>query len=453
MMRRFVLLIAAVALAIELYAISDQPWRLGRPQPAPIEKVILVTIDALRADRLGCYGYTHAPTSPAIDAFASQSLLFERAYAQAPWTVPSMGSLMSGRYALDAGTYTNNGDILSNAATLPERFQRHGFNTAFFNSNPILWRPGIQRGFASVAPAPLGEKIPYTSIEPLVMAWLDRHAQEKFFLWIHDMDTHKPLTEGNSYLKNPAWDVYDAEVRWVDEAIGRLFAKLEALGIRQQVLFVFTADHGEAFGEHALSGHQDVIYDEVLRVPLIIQYPGMQQKGRTAEPVQLLDLNPTIGELAGLPASSGSGESMAPILRGEAAHMEHPYVFSSRYYFDRHRVDDKTGKVLFAPGQHHLAVHSSRWAMIAKVHAASADPRTRPDWDDDPQSAEYELYDLSVDPLEQHDLAKNEASATATLQHVLADWKHSGRRLARDPKPELDPATRESMYVLGYKQE
>jgi len=167
MMRRLVLLVASVVVATELYAaISHQPREPAHPEAAPVEKVILVTIDALRADRLGSYGYTHAPTSPAIDAFASQSMLFEHAYAQAPWTVPSMGSLMSGRYALDAGTYTNNGDILSNAATLPERFQRHGFTTAFFNSNPILWRAGIQRGFASVAPAPLGEKIPYTSIEP-----------------------------------------------------------------------------------------------------------------------------------------------------------------------------------------------------------------------------------------------------------------------------------------------
>ena len=142
---------------------------------------------------------------------------------------------------------------------------------------------------------------------------------------------------------------------------------------------------------------------------------------------------------------------MAPVLRGEAAHMKHPYVFSSRYYFDHDRVDDKTGKVLFARGQHHLAVHNSRWALIAKVHAASIDQRTRPDWDDDAHSADYELYDISVDPHEQHDLAKNEATATALLQHVLADWKHSARRLARDPKPELDPATRESMSVLGYK--
>ncbi len=416
----------------------------------PVDKIILITVDALRADRLGCYGYRGAPTSPNIDSFAEHAALFERAYSQAPWTVPSMGSLMSGHYVRDAGAYTNSGDIVPSISTLAERLQHLGFRTGFFNSSPFLAKPGIARGFDSVAPVTVGEKIPYTSVEPLVMAWLDRHAQEKFFLWIHDMDTHEPATDGNPFLSRPGWGSYDAEVRWVDEAMGRLFAKLRALGIRDHALIVFTADHGEAFGEHGLQGHQDVIYQEALHVPLIVALPGMEQGSRFAQAVQLLDMNPTIFEIAGGErGEAAAGESLVPIIEAKSNHVRHPYVFSARYYFDSERSDEKTGKQLCARNQHQLAVHSDRWALIAKVPAAAADSAARPVWDTK-RPATYELYDLQSDPLELHDVYDSRSTVAAEMQHALFEWQRSGDSEQRDNQPNLTASQHEAMRALGY---
>ncbi len=339
----FALALCGVITAGVLLSRGAETGRDQSRQP-PIEKIILMSVDALRADRLGCYGYRALDTTPAIDNWAKEALLFERVYAQAPWTMPSMASLMSGRYSREAGAYTNSGDVVLSGETLPEQLHRMGYRTAFFNTNPVLSRKGIGRGFDVVAPPPTGKKIPYSSVEPLVMDWLDAHARDKFFLWIHDMDPHSPPTEGNRYLTTPGWNRYDAEVHWVDEAMGRLLTKLDALAIRDQVLLVFTADHGEAFGEHRLSGHQNVMYDEVLRVPLIVQYPGMARRGRVSEAIQLLDLNPTIAQLAGLPPpATRRGESLVPIASNTDGHVTHRYAFSSRYYFTEDRIDDQSG--------------------------------------------------------------------------------------------------------------
>ena len=419
----------------------------------PINKIILMSIDALRADRLGCYGYTKRPNSPHIDAWAKDAVVFDRVYAQAPWTLPSLASLLSGLYAKEVGAYTNSSDMVGEHQTLAEQLKQRGYRTAFFNTNTVLVRKGFQRGFDTFVPAAVPQKIPYAKIEPQVMEWLDTHAGDKFFLWIHDMDTHSPPTEGNTYLQTPGWERYDAEVRWVDEAFGRLLAKLEALGIRDQVLFVFTADHGEAFGEHILSGHQDVIYDEVLNVPLIIQYSGMKHTGHVGALASLLDVHATIAELAGIPATSTHrGESLVPIASGETDHLKRPYVFSARYYFMTDRTDQKTGKVLFQRGQHHLAVHDGQWKLIAKVQGGQ-DQTKRPDWRPTDTNIVYELYDTVRDPRESTNVVADNAAVANQLQTVLVEWKRMTDVGPEAVKVDLDPAAQEALRALGYQVE
>lgn len=454
--RRTALLAVAVVCAVVAAGIGLQRYTGwgGRAARAPIRKIILLSIDALRADRLGCYGYRRADTSPTIDAWAQQAVVFERAYAQAPWTVPSLGSLLAGRDPRETGAYTNSGDVVSLSATLPERLQQAGYRTAFFNTNPVLFRKGISRGFDSVAPGQAGKKIPYTSTEPLVMEWLDQHAQDSFFLWIHNMDPHSPPTEGNPYLGAKGWARYDAEVRWVDEATARLFAKLEALGIRDEVLFIFTADHGEAFGEHQLSGHQDVIYDEVLHVPLIVQYPGMEYSGRVTETVQLLDLTATISELAGLPRQQEArGESLVSLIEDPTDRLKHPFVFSARYYFASDRVNPKTGKVLLARGQHHFAVRDRQWKLIARLPGTAAKPTEMPDWTFGAESASHELYDIDRDPREKEDLFDAKPEVASRLAQALAEWKRATSGGPTSTTATLDPAMQEAMRALGYGSE
>jgi arylsulfatase A-like enzyme len=443
------LALGILVLAALLIAVQRTPWRA--------RKVVLITIDTLRADRLGVYGYERAPTSPVLDGWAKSAVLFERAFSQAPWTVPSLGSLFTGRFPVEAGVYTNRGGITPDLATLPELFRRQGFETASFNTHALLVNQsgGFRRGFREVFPDAIRpekrgqHKIPWTDTEPHLMRWLEEHAgEERFFLWIHDMDPHAPPTAGNPYLDKPGWHAYDAEVRWVDEAIGRILAKLDALGIRDELLLVFTADHGEAFGEHGFRGHQDVMYDEVLRVPLILSYPGVERGLRIAQPVPLIDLFATIAELAGLPLPAGTrGESLVPLIeRRRGPRRRHQ--FHSRYHFE--------------DGHHELAVRDDDWKLLLKTPPQSSDGNVRasarerasPTWSLDAPGTRRELFHWSHDRDEKANVLADRPEVVARLEAVLWAWwrrvsAHPGER--RREAPELDAAGQEALRALGYE--
>ena len=229
------------------------------------------------------------------------------------------------RYPAEVGSYTNSDGIHSDFTTLAELFQAHGFATASFNTHALLVgvRGGFRQGFDTVYPTHVkpileGEhKMPFSDTEPHLMEWLAAHTDVPFFVWIHDMDPHLPTTTGNPYLKTGGWTRYDAEVHWMDEAMGRVLDRLRALGLGKDLLVVFTADHGEAFGsEHGLVGHQDVMYDEVLHVPLMVQYPTMGPPRRIAAPVELIDMYATIADLAGLPLPEARAARVVPLLGG-----------------------------------------------------------------------------------------------------------------------------------------
>jgi arylsulfatase A-like enzyme len=443
MRRRFLIITGAVlALAAGAFAVLHArpaaPWRA--------RQVVLITIDTLRFDRLGLYGYTKRPTSPVLDAWARETVVFDRATAPAPWTVPSLGALLTGRYPAEVGAYTNGDGIHPDFTTLAELFHAQGYATASFNTHALLIaaRGGFRQGFDSVYPSRVkpivkGEhKQPYALTEPLLMDWLQRHARDPFFIWVHDMDPHLPPTPGNPYLEDPKWSRYDAEVRWMDEAVGRILERLRALGLGDELLIVFTADHGEAFGDlHGLSGHQDVMYDEVLRVPLLVQYPGMGTPRRIAEPVELLDVYATIAQLAGLPLPDGTrGESLVPLLDGTRAQRANPYGFNARYFFE--------------DGTHWLAVRDREWKLMARTRDSdrTAEKRGAPRWNLDDRSTYYELYRVADEPREQNDVYEKHPEQISRLQPLLSDW---GDAVAQGPtRPELDDATREALRALGY---
>lgn len=412
------------------------------------QQVVLITIDTMRFDRLGLYGYQRRPTSPNLDAWAKQAVVFDRATAAAPWTLPSLGALLTGRYPAEVGAYTNSDGIHSDFTTLAELFQAEGYATASFNTHALLIgaRGGFRQGFDSVYPTEVkpiveGEhKMAFSDTEPHLMEWLDAHAQTPFFVWIHDMDPHQPPTTGNPYLDDPEWKRYDAEVHWMDEAMGRILARLRALGLGEDLLVVFTADHGEAFGdEHGLKGHQNVMYDEVLRVPLIVQYPGMGPPRRIAAPVELIDVYATIAELAGLPLPEGTrGESLLPLLSGTRPERLKPDAFHARYFFE--------------DGRHWLAVRDREWKLLVRTPDLDRDGKRRgvPRWDVDDQKASFELYRLTDDPGEQHDLYDEHPEQVARLQALLGEW---GASVAQSPtRAALDDATREALRALGYAQ-
>lgn len=444
-MRRLLLVLAVL---VALVAGAVFAIREGGEAPRwRARQVVLITVDTLRADHLGVYGYAARETSPHLDAWARDAVVFDRVTAAAPWTLPSLGGLLTGHYPAEVGTYTNSDGIHPDFTTLAELFQDRGFATASFNTHALLVgaRGGFRQGFETVYPDQVtpeieGEhKMPFSDVEPQLMEWLDMHADEPFFLWIHDMDPHQPPTTGNPYLSTPGWPRYDGEVRWMDEAMGRVLERLRTLGLGEELLVVFTADHGEAFGdEHGLVGHQDVMYDEVLRVPLILRYPAMGPPRRIAAPVELIDLYATIAELAGLTIPHATrSESLVPLLNGTRTARDKRYGFSARYFFE--------------DGRHWLAVRDADWKLLARPHDREPDgaERAAPRWHLDEAATYYQLYHLSEDPGELHDLFDAEPEQVARLAHVLAEW---GDSVAQGPtRPELDEATREALRALGYE--
>lgn len=434
-----------------------------RTSPAPqkpaarVSQVVLITIDTLRFDRLGTYGYEARPTSPSIDAWADQAAVFERAFAQAPWTVPSLGALMTGFYPSESGVYTNRAHIDPDFVTLAQLFRQRGFRTASFNTHRLLLSEygGFRRGFEEVFPTSetgaehSEHKLPFSRAEPALMSWLAAHAAEPFFIWMHDMSPHEPPTEGNAYLDDPSWGrggmyrQYDPEIRWMDDLLGRTFARLKELGIWDKALIILTADHGEAFLEHDLRGHQDVMYDEVLHVPLIVQYPGMKRAQRIATPVELLDVFQTITELAGLDAPPSSrGESLVALLDGQRTERARPFMFHSRYHFER--------------GEHQLAVRDSEWKLIVKTPPSTQTRDDHPEWGLFAPGTIYELYHVDRDPYESENVIDRFSDVALRLSEALWAWKqltaaqvHIGPK--RAPR-EVDAATREALRALGYAE-
>lgn len=446
---------AMAALAFSLVAIAASVaavvWRPAavRGDRAPIRKVILVTIDTLRADHLSSYGYPKA-TTPRIDAFAQEGMLFERATVPAPWTAPSMAAMITGRYPYETGVYTNQNHLRPGLGSLAATLAANGFATAWFNTNPVLMLgdTAFRDGFAHVEPAErFTAKLPYAQIEPSVLSWIEKNAAGDFFVWIHSMDPHSPPTENNPHHQDKSWSVYEGEVRLVDDAMGALFDKLKDLGIWEETLVIFTSDHGEAFSEHMLPGHQNVIYDEVLHIPLIIRFAGMGATGRTREPVELTDLYRTITELAHVQVPEGvRGESLVPILEGRATRRQQDYSFHSRYYFKN-------------LGQHYVAVRDREYKLIAKVPFEVPDNvnmvTQSPTWTLDRPGTTLELYRYSEDPRERVNLIFHgaEPEVAERLQRELLAWRD--RMAGRDPagtdtRIELDEKTRDALRVLGY---
>ena len=344
-------------------AIAGLAWvACGSPQRTALEhaNVLLVVVDALRADRLGCYG-ADRPTSPFLDQLAERSVLFESATSTSSQTVPATLSLLTASYPHRHGNqfYPKTQSFRSprrrvrpevpgDLETLAERLAADGFRTGAVVANPWLDpRYGFDRGFERYAhlPADPGRKGEARApvLNQAAREILASFGDERFFLYVHYMDVHSPYeppephraafvpAEGRLIYRNGAHPemtavnlaksraLYDAEVRSLDDGIRELFEILRVLGLEASTLVVFTADHGDEFAEHGGLGHGVTLYEEVLQVPLFFFHPALQGRaGRIQTPVSGVDVFPTLLELVGLPPSPGlDGVSLVPWIRGE----------------------------------------------------------------------------------------------------------------------------------------
>jgi arylsulfatase A-like enzyme/Flp pilus assembly protein TadD len=352
---------AIVAVAIAVWAV----WRARvDPPPPAAAPVILVSIDTLRADRLPAYGYRKVRT-PNLDALAAQSVLFERAYAHAPQTLPAHASILSGALPFEHGVRDNVGFTLKPGHwSLQSALRARGWPTGGFVSAYVLRaQTGIAEGFDtydSELPAASGElsvgqvQRPGEATAAAADAWLSqRNPDAPFFLFLHLYEPHKPYAPPARFA---SYEPYDGEVAYVDEIVGRFFDRLRALRLYDRATIVLLSDHGEGLGDHGEQEHGLFLYQETIRVPLMIKLAGQQSARRVATPVQQIDLAPTILDLIGAPAPpSTRGRSLKPLLDGSGTIAEagiYSEALYSRYHFgwsELYALTDARYRLIRAP--------------------------------------------------------------------------------------------------------
>jgi arylsulfatase A-like enzyme/Tfp pilus assembly protein PilF len=418
-----------VAIALLGAACSPRP----ADGPARSSNLLLVTVDTVRADRLGCYGYALAET-PAIDRLAHDGVRFARAMATAPLTLPSHASLLTGLLPPRHALHQNGAAALpTSVPTLAEAFQAGGFRTgAFVGSFVLDHRFGLARGFevyddelprdpADQAPGLEAERAG-SAVVDRALAWLGRDDARPFFAWVHLYDAHAPYEPPEPYRSRFADRLYDGEVAAVDAAVGRLVAWLDQRKLSSSTVVALVGDHGESLGEHGELTHGLLLYEPTLHVPLLVKAPGRLRRGMVVEePVGLADLAPTLAGLAGASFASGSaaidGRDLSSAL---VAGAEPP------------RAD------LYAETEY---PQSFGWSVLAALRRGPAKYISAPT---------PRLFDLRSDPGETTNLLdasqpeSRKENLAATLETVR---ERGGSAVDRAP---LDAEARAKLAALGY---
>jgi arylsulfatase A-like enzyme len=325
-----------VKLTLRLLALLILLLSCSRDGPPP--NVLLIGVDTLRPDHLGSYGYGRS-TSPHIDGLADEGILFERAVSQCPWTLPSFASIMTSLYPSQHGAGLNMGDLGTGFPTMAEILADQGYATGAVVSSRVLSPEfGLNRGFAYYDVNRADEERRAPEVTSIALSWLDGVDGQPFFLFVHYFDPHlpyappapydgifetatgslfgsefdlRPLLEDAATLRElleaftgPDWErivsLYDGEIAYTDEAIGGLLQGLDERGLMENTLVILLGDHGEEFYEHGGLGHGHTLFDEVIRVPLVISPPGGLPGGmRIKSQVRMVDVLPTILDLLG----------------------------------------------------------------------------------------------------------------------------------------------------------
>lgn len=436
----------------------------GAPDATTSEprNVLLIVVDTLRADRLGCYG-AERDTTPHIDALAGRGVRFARTFTVSPWTMPSIATLFTGLFPSAHGVTDPTRVLPDEAYTLPEFFGERGYSTGGVVSHGLIGtKYDYTQGFEyfDESNAKGHEHVSTASVvdlaEDMLVEFTER--EQPFFLFVHFFDPHydyipheefdfagEPTERiGNSpsihdlremmdtftdrelgYLR----DVYDEEVAHTDAGIGALLAKLDELGVAGDTVVVFTSDHGEEFVEHGWLGHTRSMYQPVVSIPLIVAAPGDAREGAVVDvPVSTISVAPTVVELAGL-STEGlgyQGDSLAALVRGDAE--EHATPVLTQVAFLPLRPDG------FVRRSFQESLVEGRYKLLR-----------------DHDLETLEVYDLETDPGEVDGLGDERPELVRRmverLDAVLA-------RIGASPLPivhrDLGPALMQQLENLGY---
>lgn len=389
------------ALGLWILALLTPAWgQAAAPRQVPPD-VFLVTIDTLRADHVGCYGYKQVET-PALDTLAADGIRFEHAFTHSPITNTSHTSILTGLLPSVHGVTDFGVPLSSQHATWAELLKKKGYQTAAFIGAVILdsstLAPGLDRGFDFYDnfPAKTDSRERFGRVERRGMdvvqhaeGWLEKHRTGPRFVWVHLFDPHDPYEAPPPYsekYKNP----YDAEIAYADSALGNLIAFLKKTGAYPNAIIVVTGDHGEGLGEHGEETHGLFLYDSTLHVPMILKMAGASQRGVVVDAqVRTTDILPTILSLINISVPAElNGESMLPLIQQSAA-----------------------GHDLLAETDYPLRFG---WAPLKAIRTGNVKLIEAP---------RPELYDLKSDPAELKNLYSADSAQTKNVQAELAKWK------------------------------
>jgi len=421
--------------------------------------LILISVDCLRPDHLGTYGYQRE-TSPHIDAFAQDGTVFETAVSTSSWTLPTHMSMLTGLVPSFHGA-TKWEKLDRSVPYLPEILAEHGYETTGVASWVYVSQIyGFERGFDvyRVLKDPVARDVVDAAIEQL------RAKQgQKHFLFIHLLDPHWPYLPPDSFLErfgprprdisdlqdliaraepppgqtetDEIIRLYDGEIAFTDQEVGRLFAELKSLGLYQDSLIILTADHGEAFYDHGHWQHSQTLYDEIVRVPMIVKWPGEGLKGHLEVQVSQVDIFPTILEAAGVEPPATEAMSLLAIADHERRSSE-----------ERAAVSEVTWR---SPKETSMKVslRTQRFKFIATLAGPVGDDLAVH------EMRKEELYDLEADPDERNNIADERQEELASFRNRLRTFLDSARALRstrQGQDVELDEEVLERLRALGY---
>jgi arylsulfatase A-like enzyme/Tfp pilus assembly protein PilF len=404
----------------------------GRGAERPTYDVILITLDTLRPDHLGCYGYTAVQT-PHIDQLAATGARFAQAFTPVPITLPSHTSLMTGAFPLATGVHDFTGNrVPPGTATLAKILRDRGYSTAAFIGAPVLdSRFGLNQGFETYFDHfELGRmeevhldamKRPGNQVVDEALKWLSHRPSQPMFLWVHLYDAHSPYRPPEPYAGRYPGRPYDGEVAFADSQIGRLLAALAQQRRLEQSLVVLVSDHGESLGEHGEKTHGFFVYNATLHIACIVKVPGAAPRVVPDE-VSLVDVMPTVLQALSVPIPpSVQGRSLLSLVEGRAADS------ASDVYAESYPPLLHFGWNLLR------SLQSKGWKYIET---------TRP-----------ELYDTRTDPKELKNLyAIHHAQAqemSDRLRALVSRYTPATASAATASAP-TDPALLESLRSLGY---
>jgi arylsulfatase A-like enzyme/Flp pilus assembly protein TadD len=413
------IVIIAVAATIEFLSIKN-----GKHE---IRNIILISIDTCRADYLSCYGYPQE-TTPNIDAFARNATLFKNVVSPVPITLPAHCTMLTGTIPPFHGVHNNSFFKLAPSnQTLPEILKQNGFNTSAIVSAFVLdKRFGLAQGFDTYHDT--FKKIKYNTFgnerngdetTQAALDWLDKNKDNRSFLMLHYYDPHADYAPPEPFASKFADNLYAGEIAFTDHCIGRFIQKLKDLQMYNSALLIIAGDHGEMLGEHGEKEHTFFIYESAIKVPLIVKLPGQKKASTVTQPVGLVDIVPTVCSILNIDIPARvHGKDISALLHGKVPDAYERYIYSESMTPTSYGANSL------------MSISTEKWKFI--------------------QSKRPELYDITTDTREEHNLVEKEPHRVRILRDKLRETLE--RAVLKDPDSrfKLDPESIRRLQSLGY---